>query len=147
MAPWRIFSSAAILILLAAWTRFATPFPDAAELLSSPEKHSGKTVYGLIEAKTVESSDEGFIVEQKGLRVRIVTPERDVPLGSIVDFRGRFEPPDRVHADAVHVMTERPMKIAVSILPALLCIPLVFLSVGTRRGTRGLRLKRRSRRA
>ena len=147
MALSRIFCSAAILILLGAWSRWATPFPDAAELLDSPEIYAGTMVFGFVEARTAGRTAEGFIVEQKGRRLHVITQQRDVPLRCIVDFRGRFEPPDRVHADAVHVMTERPMKVAVSIIPALLCLPFIFLSVGWSRDSRALSLKRKSRHA
>lgn len=147
MSLSRILCSAAILILLAAWSRWATPFPDAEELLAFPEKYAGTAVYGLVEAKTVAVSAEGFVLEQRGRRVHVLTPAKDVPLFRVVDFRGRFEPPDRIHADAVHVMGERPAKIAVSIIAALLCLPLVFLAVAWNRGSRAFGLKRRSRRA
>ena len=143
MSIRRILCSVAVLILLGAWTWSSNPFPDAGQLLASPERYAGKKVYLYAEARTAGKTEGGFFVEQMGSRLHVVARVDDVPRGCLVDLTGRFEPPDRIHAEQIHFMVKRPMKIVVSLIPAFLCLPFMLLAVSWDRRERALRLKRK----
>ena len=147
MSVRRILCSAAILLLLGAWSWRSNPFPDAGELLASPERYAGEKVYLYLETKTAGKAGDGFFVEQMGSRLHVVARVEDVPPECFVDLVGRFEPPDRIHAEKIHFMVKRPMKIAVSLIPAFLCLPLTVMAVAWDRRDRALRLKGKERRA
>ena len=148
MSMPRIAGALLILAVLGAWSWRAQPFPTMTELIESPRRYAGRTVYGFIDARTVQRTGDGFIIDQRGVRLHVLWEGGgEVPLHCLVDIKGRFEPPDRLRAEAVHFMKKRPLKIAVSIVPALLCLPFAFMSVRWDRARRAFALNRRRRRA
>ncbi len=147
MSIRRILWSVACLMVLGAWSFRAHPFPNVAELMDSPQRYDGRTVYGFVEARTVGLTGDGFVIEQRGKRLHVIWEERDVPLDCLVDMKGRFEAPDRFHAEAVRFMRKRQLKIIVSVIPALLCLPFVLFSIRWDRPSRAFALKRGRRRA
>ncbi len=135
--------SAILLLALGAWSWWSRPFPAVTELLRDPDRYAGVSIRGFVEAKTKVQTAEGFILEHQGRSLHIIAKVDEVPFACFVAVRGRFEPPDRLHAEAIPFMTSRRIKIAVSILPALLCVVLIGFSVRWDRAIRALILRQR----
>jgi hypothetical protein len=125
-----------LLASLCARAHYSRPYPDLAEMLAHPEQYAGKRVALFIETRVAEQTEDGFILTQRGHRLRVHTSIKDVPPNEFVAVAGIFQPPDRLHADSVRHAKGRRWKIAVSVIPVLLLVFLLPLALRFDRQTR-----------
>jgi hypothetical protein len=129
MAVYRIFIGLALLALLGAWANYSCPYPDLAEILGNPQIFAGRRVAVFIEAKVAERTEDGFILVQRGHRLRVQTNIAEAPLGEFVVVEGLFRPPDYLQAETVHLASGRRWKMAVSVIPVLLLAVLLPMTL------------------
>jgi len=139
----RIIVGLLLLASLCAWAHYSRPYPDLAEMLAHPEQYAGKRVAVFIEARVAEQTEDGFILTQRGHRLRVHTGIKDVPLNEFVAVAGIFQPPNRLHADSVHQAKGRRWKIAVSVIPVLLLVFLLPMALRFDRQTRAFTLRQK----
>jgi hypothetical protein len=141
MPVYRILIGSALLVLLCAWANYSCPYPELDEILGNPQKFSGQRVAVFIEAKVVERTEDGFILVQRGHRLRVLTNIKEAPPGEYVAVQGVFQPPAHLQAEAVHFAPGRRWKIAVSVIPVLLLAVLLPMALrfNRRNGTLALR--------
>jgi hypothetical protein len=137
MAVYRIFIGLVLLVLLCAWANYSCPYPNLAEIIGNPQKFAGQRVAVFIEAKIVERTEDGFILAQRGHRLRVLTNIKEAPLGEFVALEGVFQPPDRLQAEAIRLAQGRRWKMSVSVIPILLLAVLLpmALRLDRRNGT------------
>lgn len=142
MSLVRILSGLALLLLLCAWANYSCPYPDLGEILGNPQQFAGQRVAIFIEARFMEQTEDGFILAQRGHRLRVLANVKKVPLGEFVAVQGVFQPPDHLQAEAIHLAQGRRWKIAVSVIPVLLLVILLpmALRIDHRNGTLTLRV-------
>ena len=131
MAVYRIIIGLLLLVLLCVWANYSCPYPELAEILNKPQKFAGQRVAVFIEAKIIERTADGFILAQRGHRLRVVThvKEAEAPLGEFVAVEGVFQPPDLLQAEAIHLAQGRRWKMAVSVIPVLLLAVLLPMAL------------------
>lgn len=129
MAVYRILVGLVLLVLLGAGANYSCPYPDLAEILSHPQKFAGQRVAVFIEAKIVERTADGFILAQRGNRLRVQTTIKAAAPGEFVAVAGVFQPPARLQAEAVHLAQGRRWKMAVSAIPVLLLVVLLPMAL------------------
>ncbi|MDZ7360267.1 MAG: hypothetical protein ONB46_06010 [candidate division KSB1 bacterium] len=132
-----------VLASLCAWAHYSSPYPDLTEILAHPEQFAGKRVGLFIETRVAEPTVDGFILTQRGHRLRVHTDIKDVPANEFVAVAGIFEPPDRLHAASVRHAKGRRWKIAVSVIPVLLLVFLLPLALRFDRQTRSFILRQK----
>jgi hypothetical protein len=130
MAAYRILIGLVLLMLLCAWANYSCPYPELAEILGNPQKFAGQRVAVFIEAKIVERTADGFILAQRGHRLRVLANLKEVPpLGEFAAVEGVFQPPAHLQAEAIHLAQGRRWKMAVSVIPVLLLVVLLPLAL------------------
>jgi hypothetical protein len=141
MSLFRILPGLALLFLLCAWANYSCPYPDLAEMLGNPQKFAGQQVAVFIEARIVERTADGFILAQRGHRLRVLADVKEAARGEFVAVQGVFQPPDRLQAEAIRLAQGRRWKIAVSVIPVLLLAVLLPMALrfDRRNGTLALR--------
>jgi len=137
----RISIGLTALILICARAQYSCPYPDLAEILANPEKFAGQRVAAFIEARVIEETKDGFIIAQRGNRLRVHTEVKEAPLNEFVAVAGIFQPPDQLHADSIHLAHGRRWKIAVSVIPVLLLVFLLPMALRFDRQMRTLILR------
>jgi hypothetical protein len=141
MSLSRILSGLIVLLSLCAWAQYSCPYPELAEILAYPEKFAGRRVAVFIEAKVAEHTIDGFILNQRGHRLRVHANIQDAPIDEFVAVAGVFQPPSDLQADAVHLARGRRWKMAVSVIPVLLLAFLVPRALRFDRRTRTFALR------
>jgi hypothetical protein len=140
----RIIVGLFLLASLCAGAHYSRPYPDLAEMLAQPQQYAGKRVALFIETRVAEQTEDGFILTQRGHRLRVHTAIKDVPPNEFVAVAGIFQPPDRLHADSVRHAKGRRWKIAVSVIPVLLLVFLLPMALRFDRPTRAFTLRQKS---
>lgn len=138
----RLLSGLTVLALLGGWAQYSCPYPALAEILAKPEKYAGTRVAVFIEARVTEQTADGFILTQRGQRLRVHTAIKNAPLNEFVAVAGNFQPPNHLHADTVHLASRRRTKMLVSVIPVLLLVVLVPMALRFDRQTRTFTLHR-----
>ncbi len=138
----RLITGLIALTLICAWARYSCPYPELAEIVANPAKYSGQRVAVFIEARVTAQTAEGFILNQRGTPLQVHTAIKNAPLNEFVAVAGIFQPPNSLHADAVHLAQGRRWKMAVSVLPVLALVVLLPLALNFDRQTRSFILRR-----
>ncbi|MDZ7289198.1 MAG: hypothetical protein ONB44_11655 [candidate division KSB1 bacterium] len=141
MAFSRILIGLALLVLLGAWANYSCPYPDLAEILANPKKFAGQRVAIFIEARIVEQTEDGFILMQRGKRLRVHCEVKEAPVGEYVAVAGIFDPPDHLRADGLRLARDRRWKMSISVVPLLLLIILLPLALRFDHQTRTFTLR------
>jgi hypothetical protein len=141
MSVFRILLGLVSLAALGAWANYSCPYPELGEILGNPQKFAGQRVAVFIEAKIVERTEDGFMLAQRGHRLRVQTNLAEAPLGEFVAVAGVFQPPDRLQAEAVHLAPGRRWKMAVSVIPVLLLAALLPMALRFHRRNKTLTTK------
>ncbi len=141
MSGHRIIIGLALLAALGAWANYSCPYPDLAEMLAGPQKFAGQRVAVFVESKIAERTEEGFVLAQRGHRLRVQADVKEAPVGEFVAVQGVFQPPDYLQAEAVHLAQGRRWKMAVSVIPVLLLAVLLPMALRYDRHNRVLTLR------
>jgi len=138
-----IITGLILLLLLCFYAHDSSPYPDLAEILAQPENYAGKRVAIFIEARIMELTTDGFILTQRGQRLRVHTAIKNAPVDEFVAVTGIFQPPNHLHAGMVHLAPARRWKIAVSVIPVLLLAFLLPMALRFDRQTRNFTLRKK----
>ncbi|MCI0698421.1 hypothetical protein L0337_41290 [candidate division KSB1 bacterium] len=141
MSLFKILPGPVLLLLLCAWANYSCPYPDLAEILGNPQKFAGQRVAVFIEARIAERTEDGFILAQRGHRLRVLANVKEAPLGEFVAVQGVFQPPNHLRAETIRLAQGRRWKIAISVIPVLLLAVLLPMALrfDRRNGTLTLR--------
>lgn len=141
MSLSRINLGLVLLVSLCAWAHLSCPYPDLEEIFAHPQTYAGKRVAVFIEARVVELTAYGFVLNQRGSRLHVHTSEKNAPLNGFAAVAGIFQPPHHLQADTVHLAAGRRWKMAVSVIPVLLLVFLLPRALRYDRPTRTLILR------
>lgn len=121
----RLFRILLLTFLLAILIWYGHTFYPAVTLqmcLANPELHDGSTIVVGNEATIQEIYDDGFLIEQMGKKVRVISSEQNVRLGEFVILKAVFHKPNLLEALEVRIAKKRRAKIWLSVIPALLVV-------------------------
>lgn len=146
MARNRILIGLAVLAALCVGSGLNPPYPTLEEVLDDPEAFAGERLVTIPSSRVVSIDAEGFVIEGEGeWQLRAVTEIEDgLAVGDPLMISGVFDPPGELHDVRYRVPRDRPLKIAISIIP-LMFLPMMYaLAIRYDRRGRAFHLRRRT---
>lgn len=106
------------------------PYPNLAEVLDSAEKFNGRQIALIVECRVGEVTPDGFILKQMNAEVLARTLEKNFRSGDDVVIEGNFYAPATLEVKRMHVSSNRRVKMAISVVPVIVVVLLVYKNVG-----------------
>ena len=123
----KLISATITIVLLCLYANIAGPHSEITleDCMVQPDMCEGQEIVAVV--RRVEAVTPAGLEIRAGPAPVLVTGavigDRSVDPGQWIDVRGRFWPPNRLQASALHVHRYRRLKILVSLMP----LPLMFL--------------------
>lgn len=123
-------SGAFCLLALGIAAEQTRPYPNLAEVINNAEKFNGRQIAIIVECRIGEVTPDGFVLKQMNVEVLARTDEKKFRIGDDVVIEGIFQSPATLEVTRMHIASKRRMKMAISVIPAIVVVLLVFKNVG-----------------
>jgi hypothetical protein len=127
--PWpRIAVVGLLSVLLGGLTYYgyrAYPEITLADCLKDAERHDGAMITVGTEATVAQLLPDGFVVRQMGRLLRVVGNPAAARVGDFVRLRAQFHKEGYLTLERLYVAKKRRVKVAISLLPAILIVAMV----------------------
>ncbi len=116
----QIFGLLLIVVILVWYGYRFNPTVTLRMCLNNPLKYDGREIAVRTEAKVEKLMPDGFLVMEAGHTIRVKGNPQNASLGDYVRMRAVFHKEGYLELKRFFVAKEKPLKIVVSIFPALL---------------------------
>ena len=123
-------SGALCLLALGIAAEQTRPYPNLAEVINNAEKFNGRQIAIIVECRVGEATPDGFILKQMNAGVLARTLEKNFRSGDDVVVEGIFYAPATLEVTRMHVASNRRVKMAISVVPVIVVVLLVYKNVG-----------------
>jgi len=134
-------SGALCLLALGIAAEQTRPYPNLAEVINSAEKFNGRQIAIIVECRVGEVTPDGFVLKQMNVEVLARTLEKNFRSGDDVVVEGIFQSPVTLEVTRMHIASKRRVKMAISVVPVIVVMVLVFKNVGFDKKSGWLNLK------